>query len=48
MPEAREELAIHPLKGYAAPVGYALACLEKELKRTREVVAGLSVEKLDA
>ena len=48
MPGAKETLAIHSLEGYAAPVGYALACLEKERERTRETVAELSVEALDA
>ena len=46
--EAKETLAIHPLEGYAVPVGYALACLEKECERTRETVADLSVKALDA
>ena len=48
MSEAKETLAIHPLEGYAAPIGYALACLEKERERTHETVADLSAEALDA
>lgn len=48
MPEAKDQLAIYPLEGYAAPVGYALACLEKERERTHETVAGLAVDALDA
>ena len=48
MSEAKETLAIHPLEGYAAPIGYALACLEKEREQTRETVADLSIEALDA
>lgn len=44
----KEKLMIDPLEGYASPVGYALACLEKERERTCEAVSGLSVEALDA
>lgn len=42
------ENIIHPLEGYAAPVGYAVSCLEKERERTLEAVAGLSIDQLDA
>jgi uncharacterized damage-inducible protein DinB len=48
MTETKDQLVIHPLGGYAPPVGYALACLEKERERTREAVAELSIEELDA
>lgn len=46
--QAREQLIIEPLAGYAPSVGYALACLEWERGKTLEVVEGLPVEALDA
>jgi uncharacterized damage-inducible protein DinB len=48
MTQTRDQLIVHPLEGYAAPVGYALACLETERERTREAVTSLSIETLDA
>ena len=48
MARAKETLAIHPLKGYAVPIGYALACMETERERTRATVAGLSAHQLEA
>jgi uncharacterized damage-inducible protein DinB len=48
MTQTKEQLMIHPLEGYASPVGYALACLEAERERTREAVTGLSLETLEA
>lgn len=46
--QAKEQLITLPLAGYAPSVGYALACLEWERGKTREVVDGLAVEVLDA
>jgi uncharacterized damage-inducible protein DinB len=48
MTNTKDQLVLFPLEGYAASVGYALACLEKEREHTREIVADLSVEELDA
>lgn len=47
MTEAKEILALHPLEGYVAPVGYAVGCLEKERARTLKTVADLTVQDLD-
>ncbi len=45
--QSKDQLIIQPLQGYATPVGYALACLEKERERTREAVADLSAQELE-
>jgi uncharacterized damage-inducible protein DinB len=46
--QPKNQLTLHSLSGYAPPVGYALACLEKERERPLETVAGLSIAELDA
>jgi uncharacterized damage-inducible protein DinB len=47
VPRTHERI-IHPREGYAAPVSYAISCLEKARELTLEAVDGLSIDQLDA
>ncbi|NOK60905.1 MAG: DinB family protein [Chloroflexi bacterium AL-W] len=48
MSRTRKSLILHPLQGYALPIGHALACLQEGRKRTLQSVAELSIHDLDA
>jgi len=43
----RDDLTLFPLEDYVAPLGFAIACLEKERERTKALVKELSIEEVD-
>jgi uncharacterized damage-inducible protein DinB len=47
MTQTRTQLILDPLDDFALPVGYAVACLQRERARTLETVAHLTTAQLD-